>query len=143
MLPELLLMQYNLSLKDYCVLLDRISDTDKPKWGNQAKKEVVLSPKISRVNFFYQLPARIIEYVSEYIFLIKKKYKKEKTKKQQNKQRNKQTRRWKAKETKEDKRISVKDLTGYDYIVREFALCTFNFTWSNGEFLLAVHMNLM
>ena len=32
----------------------------------------------------------------------------------------------KAKETKEEKRISVENLTGYDDIVREFALCTFN-----------------
>ena len=38
----------------------------------------------------------------------------------------KKLRRQKAKETKEEKRISVEDLTGYDDIVCEFALCTFN-----------------
>ena len=31
-----------------------------------------------------------------------------------------------TKETKEEKRISVENLTGYDDIVCEFALCTFN-----------------
>ena len=36
------------------------------------------------------------------------------------------TRRQKAKETKEKKRISVENLTGYNDIVCEFALCTFN-----------------
>ena len=36
----------------------------------KAKKEVALFPEISRMNFFYHLPIRIIEYVSEYIFLI-------------------------------------------------------------------------
>ena len=46
-----------------------------------------------------------------YIFLIKK---------------NNKTRRQKAKETKEEKIISVENLTGYDDIVCEFALCTFN-----------------
>ena len=42
----------------------------------------------------------------------------------------------KQKETKEEKRISVENLTGYDDIVWEFALCTFhlldrvvNFSW--------------
>ena len=32
----------------------------------------------------------------------------------------------KAEETKEEKRISVENLTEYDDIVCEFALCTFN-----------------
>ena len=36
------------------------------------------------------------------------------------------TRRQKAKETKEKKIISVENLTGYNDIVCEFALCTFN-----------------
>ena len=35
------------------------------------------------------------------------------------------TRRQKAKETKEEKIISAENVTGYDYIVFEFALCTF------------------
>ena len=39
---------------------------------------------------------------------------------------NKQSRRLKAKETKEEKRISVENLTGYDDIICDFALCTFN-----------------
>ena len=34
--------------------------------------------------------------------------------------------RQKAKEAKEEKRISVENLTGFDDIVCEFALCTFN-----------------
>ena len=34
--------------------------------------------------------------------------------------------RQKAKETAEEKRISVENLTGYDNILCEFALCTFN-----------------
>ena len=38
----------------------------------------------------------------------------------------KQTKRHKAKETKEEKRICVENLTGYDDIVWEFPLCTFN-----------------
>ena len=36
------------------------------------------------------------------------------------------TRKKKPKETKEEKRISVQNLTGYDNIVCDFALCTFN-----------------
>ena len=36
------------------------------------------------------------------------------------------TRRKKAKETKEEKRMSVENLTGYNDIVFEFAMCTFN-----------------
>ena len=47
--------------------------------------------------------------VSEYIFSIKKK-----------------KRIQKAKETKDEKRISVENLTGFDDIVYEFALCSFN-----------------
>ena len=46
------------------------------------------------------------------------------------------TRKQKAKETKEEKRISVENLAGYDDIVGEFGLCTFglfdravNFSW--------------
>ena len=50
--------------------------------------------------------------VTEYIFLIKKKTQKNK--------------KIKAEETKEEKRISVENLTEYDDIVCEFALCTFN-----------------
>ena len=50
----------------------------------------------------------------------------------QKKQTNKETktttiiRKQKAKETKEEKRISVENLTEYDDIVCEYALCTFN-----------------
>ena len=40
-------------------------------------------------------------------------------------QKNKKTRQ-KAKETKEENVMTVENLTGYDNIVREFALCTFN-----------------
>ena len=48
------------------------------------------------------------------MFLIKKK------------KQSKKTRRQKAKETKEEKRVSVENLTGYDYMAFEFAQCTFN-----------------
>ena len=53
--------------------------------------------------FFYLSLARIVEHVSEYIFLIKKKTGK------------------KAKETKE-KKLYMERLTGYDDIACEFAL---------------------
>ena len=52
-----------------------------------------------------------MECVSGYIFLILKKI----------------TKRQKAKETKEKKRIYVENLTGYDDIVCEFALYTCKF----------------
>ena len=72
---------------------------------NLRPKKVVLSPDISQVKFiFYHLPARIVECVSQYIFLTLKK-----------------------KETKrKEKKISVGNLAGYDNIVCEFALSTFN-----------------
>ena len=57
---------------------------------------------------FYHSPACIAQCPLEYIFLIKKN--------------NIETRRQKA---KGGKRISVENLTGYDNIVCEFALCTF------------------
>ena len=47
-------------------------------------------------------------------------FQKNKNKKQTNKKQGQ-----KAKETKEEKRISVETLTGHDDIVCEFALCTF------------------
>ena len=62
--------------------------------------------------------------VEIYIFNFKIKEKQKKTNKQTNKQ--KKTTRQKAKETKEEKRISVENLTEYDDIVCEFALCSFN-----------------
>ena len=55
------------------------------------------------------------------------------------KQKAKNTRRQKTKETKEEKRISVENLTGFDNIVCEFVLCTSSIR----EFLLVVHVNLM
>ena len=58
---------------------------------------------------FYNSP--IVECVSEYIFLIWKK---------------KESMRQKTNETKEQKRTSVENLTGYYDIVCEFALFTFN-----------------
>ena len=63
-------------------------------------------PEIGWVKL-YPSPGRSVEYVSEYIFLVKKKTKK-------------------AKESKEENILSVKNLTGYDDTVCEFALCTFN-----------------
>ena len=53
---------------------------------------------------FYHSSTRLVEFTSVYIFLISKK----------------------AKETKEEKRTSVENLTGCHAIVCEFALCTFN-----------------
>ena len=68
-------------------------------------KKVVLFPDISRVKLiFYHLPARIVECLPQYIFLTLKK-----------------------KETKrKEKKIYVGNLAGYDNIVCEFALSTFN-----------------
>ena len=59
-------------------------------------------PEIGWVKI-YPSPGRSVEYVSEYIFLVKKKTKK-------------------AKESKEENILSVKNLTGYDDTVCEFAL---------------------
>ena len=74
-----------------------------------------------------------------YIFSFKKKTKKTK----QNKKKTRSQK--KANETKEEKRISVENLTGFDDIVCKFALCTSNLLIksSRREFLLVVHMNLM
>ena len=58
-------------------------------------------------------------YIKICIFNIKKQQ-------QQQQQQTKKTRRQKAKETKEEKTISVENLTGYDDTVWKFALCTFN-----------------
>ena len=63
-------------------------------------------------------PARMFECVSEYMFLISVfNFKKNSAK---------ETRRQKAKETKKEKRISVENRVGYDDIVCEFDLLTFN-----------------
>ena len=64
--------------------------------------------KSGRWNLFYHSPACIVECVSEYIFLISEKRKK--------------TRTQKAKETKEEKRISVENLTKYHDIICKFAV---------------------
>ena len=84
-------------------------------------KKVVLLPEIGLLNFFYHFHDRIAECVSEYIFLISK----------QNKKTIATTNNYKtkSKETEEEKIMSmenVTDLTGYDDIVCEYALCTFN-----------------
>ena len=75
---------------------------------HEAKKKI---PEIDWEKHFYHLRARIVECVSESIFLISKKKKEKK----------KQT-----KETKEEKRISVENLTGYYDAFCKFALRTFN-----------------
>ena len=59
--------------------------------------------KIGRVKFFYHSPARIVECVSEYTFLISKN--KQTSKKQQQQQQQQQEYK-KVKETKEEKRVS-------------------------------------
>ena len=68
------------------------------------QKKIVLFLKIDGVKNFYHSPAHIVECISEYIFLIKKKKQTKKIKKKRN----------------------VENLTGYDDIVCEFVLCTFN-----------------
>ena len=64
-------------------------------------KKVVLFAAIDRVKDFCHSPARIVECVSEYIFLISKNKRKSKKK---SKKKNKNTK--KARETKGEKRIS-------------------------------------
>ena len=73
-------------------------------------KKLAFFLEIGWVEIFYYAPAGIVQCVSEYIFLISKQ--KQKTRRQK-----------KEKETKEEKRISLENLTGYDDIVCEFALC--------------------
>ena len=75
-------------------------------------------PEIDWEKHFYHLPSRIVECVSESIFLISKKKKKQEKKTRKKK---KQT-----KETKEEKRISVENLTGYYDAFCKFAQRTFN-----------------
>ena len=48
-------------------------------------KKVVLFTEIGRAKFFYHLPARIVEIVSEYIFLFQKKKERKNTDTQTNK----------------------------------------------------------
>ena len=75
-------------------------------------KKVVLFPGIGQVKFFfYHLPACILVCLSEYFLFDEKDIHKHKQK---------------AKETKEKKRISIENLTGYYDTVCESALCTFN-----------------
>ena len=82
------------------------------------QKKVLLFLEIGEWTFFYHSLARIVECVSEYIFFIKKKEK--------IKDNNKNNKKTKSKETKEEKIIYVENLTRYDDIVCESALCTFN-----------------
>ena len=81
---------------------------------SNGQKKVVLFPESVGWKNFYHSPAHIIECVSQYVFLIKKKQQ----------QKNKYLRRQEAKKLK--KGISVENLTGYDNIFCEFALCTLN-----------------
>ena len=73
-------------------------------------KKVVLFPEIGRVKFFISL-TRPHSRMCIKIYIFNKKT----------------TTIEKVKETKEVKRISVENVTEYDGIVCEFALCTFNF----------------
>ena len=76
------------------------------------QKNVVLFPEIGQLKIVLSLTRPHSQMcIRPYIF---------------NQKKNKQARTQKAKETKEEKRISVKNLTGYDDVVCEFALCTFN-----------------
>ena len=54
-------------------------------------KKVVLFTEIGRAKFFYHLPARIVEIVSEYIFFVSEKKKERKKHRQKNKQKGKKT----------------------------------------------------
>ena len=67
--------------------------------------------KSARWKNFYHSPACINRCVAECLIFYK---------------RNKKTRTQKAKETKEEKRVSMENLTGYDDVICGFALCTFN-----------------
>ena len=62
-----------------------------------------------------------------------------KTNKQTNKQTEK-TRKQKAKETREEKRISVEYLRGYNDIICKFLSAYFLLAWSNGGFFLVVYI---
>ena len=68
----------------------------KTKATGKAIKKKSCFRKLAGWKFYYHSPARIVECVAEYTFLISK----------TNKQTNKKTRIKKAKETKEEKRIS-------------------------------------
>ena len=77
------------------------------------KKIVALFPEIGQLKIFLSLSRPHCRMcIRIYIFNLKKQPK--------------VTGIQKAKETKEEKRISVENLTGYDYIVCRFAWCTFN-----------------
>ena len=52
------------------------------------------------------------------------------------------TRTQKTKETKEEKRIPVENLTRYNDIICKFDMCTFNLLDRSREFYLVVHMNI-
>ena len=97
-------------------------------------KKLFLFPETSQVKIFYQARARLIECVSirPDIFLIKK------TTKNPHK-----TRIQNAKETKEEKRLCVENLTEYDDIVCGFTLSTCNLLDRVVNFSWFVHMNLM
>ena len=74
------------------------------------KKVLLVSGNRPGEKFFItHLPAESNVYQNQYFCFFKKK-----------------TRRQKAKETKEEKRICLENLTGYDDIVCEVALCIFN-----------------
>ena len=77
-------------------------------------KKVALLLEIDRVKFFYHSPIHMVDCVLGQVFLIKK-----------NKIKNKKTRQKQAKETHEEKRIIVENLTRYDDIVCELTLCSF------------------
>ena len=54
------------------------------------QKKEVLFPEIGWVDFFYHSPARIVECLSEYIFLISNKTKKQNNKKSKRNERRKE-----------------------------------------------------
>ena len=81
---------------------------------NSFAKKVVLFPEICRVNKILSLTRPHCRVCIRIFFFSKKKKKKKKKKTK------------KAQATKEEKRITVENLTGYDDIVCKFALCTFN-----------------
>ena len=88
--------------------------------------------EIGRVKIFHHLPARIVECVSEYKFLYKKKkkhhiYRSKKQKKLKKIEKEKKpTKIGRKKKMLLLLTISVENVTGYDVVVWQYALCTFN-----------------
>ena len=90
-----------------------MTDLEQTQSDLRPKIKVVLFPEIGQVKDFLSLTRPHSRMrIRIHNFNLKEKKKREKTKK--------------AKETKEEYKISVENLTGYVDIVCEYFLCTFN-----------------